>query len=308
MCIIIAGMHRSGTSAMARLVNLLGADITKDLAPGLPGINDRGFWESNAIHPIHDRLLEELGSSWHDPFPLPSGWLETAAALRARLLIDEELRKDFSDSALFVVKDPRIARLLPLWLRVLGEAAIEPVVVIPFRNPLEVALSLEKRDGFPLAKSVALYIRSNLEVELASRGQARVFHPYEQLVSDWRTLAQRLAAVVGPSVITAARNRAADIDCFLADGLRHHRVSSDDLAGRQDLALTAMELHDRLCEAATGDRAPLRPSFDRLRATMEEATKLGAGLMSASDRRPSAALHDGTGERETCVGDVDAEA
>src|SRR5215470_17990760 len=45
-CIIVAGMHRSGTSATARVINLLGADIASDLLPSIPGNNDRGFWES----------------------------------------------------------------------------------------------------------------------------------------------------------------------------------------------------------------------------------------------------------------------
>src|SRR5438270_30655 len=39
-CIIVAGMHRSGTSAVARVVNLLGADITRRLMPAFPGDND----------------------------------------------------------------------------------------------------------------------------------------------------------------------------------------------------------------------------------------------------------------------------
>ena len=70
-CIVIAGMHRSGTSAIARVVNLLGADIAGDLMMAVAGVNDRGYWESNTLFAIHHRLLRELGSRWDDPFPLP---------------------------------------------------------------------------------------------------------------------------------------------------------------------------------------------------------------------------------------------
>src|SRR5262245_28898391 len=160
ICIIVAGTHRSGTSAVTRVVNLLGADITRDLMPALAGNNDRGFWESNAVVDIHDRLLHTLGSSYDDPLPLPDRWFETDAALEARRELADEIKKDFSDSRLFVVKDPRITRLLPLWLSLLDELGIEPVVAILVRNPLEVAASLSKREGFSPAQSFLMYVRS----------------------------------------------------------------------------------------------------------------------------------------------------
>jgi hypothetical protein len=78
-CVIVAGMYRSGTSATARVVNLLGADITKELVPASIGNNDRGFWEPIRIVKIHDRLLDALGSSCDDPLPLPERWLKSAA-------------------------------------------------------------------------------------------------------------------------------------------------------------------------------------------------------------------------------------
>src|SRR5712671_3764877 len=77
LCVIVAGMHRSGTSAVSRVVNLLGADIASDLMPAIPGNNDRGFWESLQVMGVHDRLLGALGLAWDDPSPLPAGWLET---------------------------------------------------------------------------------------------------------------------------------------------------------------------------------------------------------------------------------------
>jgi len=49
-CIIVAGMHRSGTSATTRVINLLGADIASNLVAGIPGDNDRGFWESHTTY------------------------------------------------------------------------------------------------------------------------------------------------------------------------------------------------------------------------------------------------------------------
>src|SRR5262249_5176171 len=109
-CILVAGMHRSGTSAAARVINLLGADIARELTPAIAGNNDRGFWEAKVVLAIHDRLLASLGSAWDDPFPLPEHWLETDAAREAKAALAEELRKDFTGSRVCTVKDPRLGR------------------------------------------------------------------------------------------------------------------------------------------------------------------------------------------------------
>lgn len=47
----ILGMHRSGTSALAQVVHLLGADIGKneDLIPAEPA-NAAGYWERRDVN------------------------------------------------------------------------------------------------------------------------------------------------------------------------------------------------------------------------------------------------------------------
>src|SRR5262249_27380212 len=138
-----------------------------------------------------------LGSAWHDPFPLAAGWRDTGAAHEAKRAIRDQIEKEFGDSRMFVVKDPRLTRVLPLWLEVLDELSIQPIIVIPFRNPIEVAASLERRDGLPLAQSLLAYLQGNLEIERASRGRRRLFQLYDDLISDWRVFAEKLAAIGG---------------------------------------------------------------------------------------------------------------
>ncbi len=94
------------------------------------------------------------------------------------------IKSEFADSDLFVVKDPRLSRLLPLWFDVLDELGIEAVVVIPFRNPLEVAASLKARDRMSLATSLILYAYSYLDTELVSADGAAVLWA---TINFWRT-------------------------------------------------------------------------------------------------------------------------
>ena len=261
-------MHRSGTSAVTRVINLLGADISPDLMPPVAGNNDSGFWESTALMRIHDQLLTALGSNWDDPFLLPGGWIATSAAEEARTEIEKVLERDFPHSRAFVVKDPRLGRVLPLWLQLLDRRGVEPVIVIPFRNPLEVAYSLKRRDGLPVPKSMLLYARSNLETELASRGRKRLFVDYGDLLSNWRAFAKRLRNVVGPAIRAPRAKTVADIESFLTADLYRQRATRDDLVKEPQSSATAIEIYDRLTEAAkTGNDAALRRSFNHLERT-----------------------------------------
>jgi len=59
-CLIVLGMHRSGTSAMACVVNLLGAEIGGNLLAAVPN-NPKGFWEHCEILELNRRLHKEIG-------------------------------------------------------------------------------------------------------------------------------------------------------------------------------------------------------------------------------------------------------
>ena len=68
----ILGMHRSGTSLVTRVVNILGAYIgeEEELFLVKPD-NPMGNCEHYAINSIHDRILMEMGRRWDTAFPLP---------------------------------------------------------------------------------------------------------------------------------------------------------------------------------------------------------------------------------------------
>jgi hypothetical protein len=283
--IIVAGMHRSGTSATARVINLLGADIAQDLMPAMDA-NEKGYWESKAVAKIHDGLLHELGSSWDDPMPLPDRWAETGEAQRARCDLAREIERQFSESRVFVTKDPRVSRLLPLWLDLFDDLAITPVVVIAFRNPAEVASSLCKRDQFAQAKSLLIYARCHLDAELASRRARRIFVHYEQLLHDWRPFSRRLREVSGSLLPPLSAESTAAIGDFLDCGLHHNRCPDDELAGAPGMAPPIVELYQRMREAyETGNDSALCEPFDRVERVLAGATELFRGLVTSEEEK-----------------------
>src|SRR5690242_13889401 len=77
-CLLVLGMHRSGTSAITRVFSLLGADLPKNLMPAA-AFNQAGHWESNDLAAIHDKLLASAGSTWHDWRAFNPDWFQSEA-------------------------------------------------------------------------------------------------------------------------------------------------------------------------------------------------------------------------------------
>src|SRR6476660_8194420 len=71
--LLVLGMHRSGTSALARVLDLCGADIGARILGESAG-NEAGHWEDAFAVETHEQLLAAYGASWDAPLCLPSDW------------------------------------------------------------------------------------------------------------------------------------------------------------------------------------------------------------------------------------------
>ena len=162
-------MHRSGTSALTRVLSLLGCSLPSTLM-GANKSNEAGHWESTPICRLNDRILESAGSEWSD-------WLAVAptcatspvaAAFRDEAVATQAA--EFGATRLCVLKDPRICRMPGFWLDALEAFDADPLVVLPVRNPLEVAASLARRNDFDPSLGQLLWLRHVLDAEHATRG------------------------------------------------------------------------------------------------------------------------------------------
>lgn len=81
--LVVLGMHRSGTSALTRLLHTAGADAGGRLLGASAG-NELGHWEDAFVVETNERLLAALGRRWDDVRPLPAGWLQDESAVAAR--------------------------------------------------------------------------------------------------------------------------------------------------------------------------------------------------------------------------------
>ena len=112
--VMVLGMHRSGTSALAHALQLAGADLGSRVLGASAG-NERGHWEDAFAVELHERLLSRFGVRWDDVFALPQDWLRSEAAHAARQSIEGYLSANRSRHSVWVVKDPRLSQFGALW-------------------------------------------------------------------------------------------------------------------------------------------------------------------------------------------------
>jgi hypothetical protein len=269
--ILVLGMHRSGTSALTRVVNLMGADLPKRLlAAGHD--NQRGYWEPAELVAIHERLLAAAGRAWDATLPIPEAFWRSPAAEAFAKEILATLRSAFAASALFVVKDPRLCRLLPLWRSVLERLPADPAFVLCIRNPLEVADSLQVRNGFTRGRSVLLWLRHVLEAEAGSRGHPRTVVSYESLVGDWRSVVGRMRRDL-PFLGEVSPEAGAAVAAFLDRSLRHEEQSIEDLRSCRDLVDGVLEAYEALAAAERGQDDHLAATLDRVARELAKADR-----------------------------------
>ncbi len=186
-------MHRSGTSAVSRVVNLLGADLGPEDDLLTEYDNPAGHWENKSLLACNDAILAAFGRSWDFPPWLASGW-EYSAPASALLPHLRDSISPLMDSKTWAFKDPRTCLTLPLWRRVLGD---DVCAVLVWRRPGAVVASIARRDGIPSLYGVGLwqhYVRSAVA---GAVGMPVVNVHFEDLLADPQPTIERLVTDLG---------------------------------------------------------------------------------------------------------------
>lgn len=184
--LLLLGMHRSGTSALAGLLQSEGFLAPRDVPPA-DANNPSGYWEPQRIVACHTELLEQLRSSWDDP--LLDGQGLAGERLPAALeLLEQALEQAFPQDpgqppGVALVKDPRQCRLQALWSALISAHQIDAAAVLILREPLAVGRSLARRDQLPINRALLLWLQHTLEAERQTRHLPRLVISYGQLLA-----------------------------------------------------------------------------------------------------------------------------
>ena len=141
--VVIAGMHRSGTSLVANFLSSLGVHMGDRLLPA-DARNPHGYFEDADFVALHGRILS--AATVDEPGHRDWGWTESERLDRGRLpgFLDEAralAAGRAGRSGIWGWKDPRTTVLLDFWDEILGGEAL---YVLVYRFPWEVADSMQR--------------------------------------------------------------------------------------------------------------------------------------------------------------------
>jgi hypothetical protein len=282
--IVVLGMHRSGTSALAGVLCGLGAAAPKKTFMGPDPCNLKGIFEALSLAQAHDKFLAAAGSCWQDWRKFDLQWAHSQAAAEHSAKIRTVLIDEFGEEPMIVLKDPRICRFLPYTLSLLADLNVIAVAVLPVRNPLEVALSLQRRNNFAVPMSIMLWLRHVLDAEYLSRSLPRYFLPYEGLLQNWRYHIDRIAEQTGVAWPNRSDRSDVEIDQFLTTELYHERATWDETMDHREVLELARHTYRILMDICVrGESAELRDQLDAARAQFDDSCRTFEAPMAAAD-------------------------
>lgn len=237
----VTGMHRSGTSMVARLLHACGAFLGQEdeLVRPSPD-NPEGYFESRSFVTLNEDLMAQFGGRWDEPPSFPAGWELTPAAVpfldRAAELIEQARRQVWG------WKDPRSSLTMPFWQRLLPDLK----VVVCIRNPLEVTRSLFTRGDFNEPSQFQLWLTYYRQLLPAVRPEQRLVTHYRSYFQDPRAELTRVLHWLGLNVSDEALEGAC---AHVATGLRHHHAGAAELI-EEDAPDELLSLYFSLCAEA----------------------------------------------------------
>jgi hypothetical protein len=223
--VILIGMHRSGTSMLARLLEELGLffGAVKDEN------NEALFFQD-----LNEWLLGQCGGRWDNPAAFKQHFWRNAETVKwtelyLRNLLASPRAIQFLGARYAVRgirgldtpwgwKDPRNTFTLPLWLRIFPDAKVVSIE----RNGVDVAQSLRAREINILNDIPRLYRRNRLAFFLRLRRSGFVHSPrclaLEEGFALWEEYTSQARAAVGQ--VPAERALALRYEDVLADPIK----------------------------------------------------------------------------------------
>ena len=281
--VLVLGMHRSGTSMLAGILDCLGCKGPRTRPDPSDG-NPKGYFESRPIFQLNDEILEAAGTRWDDWQPMREGWFLSSRFNEFRERGAELIASEYDGASLIYLKDPRMCRLLPLWQTVFADMGYRVACIHTHRHPVDVATSLKLRESVEVEPSLGMlsWLRHTLEAEQASRGLPRIFTSYARLLHDWRGFARGAEEIFGfawPAMTRGAQERVVRL---VEPGLRHHQADID-LFMRDPLVPELFQETLRILEnwAGRGEQEEDRAVMNRLLRDFDLAAPLLYGPVNA---------------------------
>ena len=251
--VIVLGMHRSGTSTFTKGLELFGVNLGQNLLAANE-YNPKGYFEDNQLVTINDNILRKSGSLWSALQFLEPEDLLGSSFEKEQNEAREFLRGRLAQGTPIGVKDPRLCRTLPLWQKIFVEMGVRVGYLLVFRDPFEIAASLEERDGMSVDYGLKLWGSYQTDALRHTEGKSRLFVGFHQLLENSGRELTRISKFLETTWNPDAQPALEYEKKFLDSGLRHHRTEKRQAL--EPVALQALALAlDKVCQK--GDKKEL---------------------------------------------------
>jgi len=219
-------MHRSGTSVVSRLLNLMGIYFGPEgSSTGANQENIKGFWERKDVRKLNDYILQENNFDWYKIADFDLNKLTKESVKH----FDEEASKlilDIDGNRPWFVKEPRFCLNFPLWKKHLEV----PICIYVYRNPIEVAKSLRKRNGFPIKFGVDLWEKYNYLAIKAMKGLPMITINFNELISEPQKVTKKMFADLSTLGVTPLREISGkELKAFISKKLYRERGGGQEI-------------------------------------------------------------------------------
>lgn len=185
--VIILGMHRSGTSTLGGLINMMGLK-TGGILIGAAEDNAKGFFERVDVVLQNDYLMRrqyvDYGARTYAYNSL-RGLKDALNEYDQKLFREGRRGLNFLNDPSnypWMLKDPRLCITLRTWLPLLN---FVPAILFTYRHPMDVALSLKTRyEHYPMGRSLRMWYVYNRRAIQHSQDLCRVTSSHKRIMSD----------------------------------------------------------------------------------------------------------------------------
>lgn len=225
--VVVLGVHRSGTSLAAHVLNHLGVRFGDKLIPGRAD-NPVGFWEHSDILQQTKAIETKLGLNPFKGGPLitpEDAWSLRGSIAAERLELKRVLERELQAApAPFGFKDPRTLPLLPVWQEIFAELGVTPRFVLALRRPDDTAASIAKRGQGEAHTQLTWACQLAQGINYLAEPPAAVVH-YEDWFDDPIAQARKLAKALNLSTDTIDDDQ---LRATVRTDLRHQQRDESD--------------------------------------------------------------------------------
>jgi hypothetical protein len=278
----ILGTGRSGTSMVARMLNLcrlyMGEQEGLWDARYSLSMNPTGFWEQAEIHELMDRLFHHFSGTWESPPMLPDGWEYSAEIEPFYCEAKEMVARIFKGHDCWAWKLPMATPIIAFWQRVIPNLKF----IVCVRNPLDFAQSLGQHASVSRSHLFAMWQYYNYYILTASRPEDRIVTFYEDYFPCYQAGLAPVLDFVGLPHPASGDHTDQSITRFYDPNLKHYTSALEDVLIDDEVPYVTRQLYLELLSSDAHDQNLPILSYREMLLPLLKQALIGEGVLDGS--------------------------